>query len=445
VPAARRAGEQVGLTFLALVLLWWNLVHLGIMVSKTPDNDFSKGWYSTVAFLQGGEMYGYNDSIPAHFTPDTPTNLWNLNPPHFHLLMLPFALMPLMKGLMAWVLFNFLLLFVGLRWLSRELGLTPKQRQWALLAFLAFNGTHATFLCGHCSYLLLLAVLGMWTAARRGRWVRAGLWLGAGMSVKPFLFIVLPYLLLKRRWGALAAAFGSMMLCYAAGVAVFGVHNHLEWLSKFRDTGGWSWLFFNGSLFGLFSRTLTANPEAVPLLECSPRVVTALWLLVGVPVGLVTLAVARADPSRAGTDRAMALLLTAAMLLSPLGWAYYYCLPLGPVAMVAMRWWRDREASSPWSRRLIAAAGVMFLWPLLHAGVFQPALWSTLVLGNLFGYATILVWAALVIDGIRAYRRRRERQGPASRREQVAVADDRVPRPQHVFDEDAVLVEGVGS
>ena len=47
------------------------------------------------------------------------------------------------------------------------------------------------------------------------------------MSVKPFLLMVLPYLLLRRRWKAAGAAVAMSWFCFPLGALVFGVDNHL--------------------------------------------------------------------------------------------------------------------------------------------------------------------------------------------------------------------------
>jgi hypothetical protein len=390
-------------------------MHLLVMMGRMPDNDFGKAYYSTRAFLDGGEMYGYNESIPAMFEEGKPVNLWNLNPPHFHVIVLPIARLIPHVALLVWIVVNFVCFYVGLRWVADELGLQAQHRPAALLWVLSFTGTNAACICGHCSFMLFLPVTAMWLAARRGRWGSAGAWLGLALSIKPFLLIIVPYLILKRRWDALASMLAVIIACFAVGFAVFGVHNHLEWLGRFRETGNWAWQFINGSIYGMLSRSLLVNPMSTPVVEGSQQLVTALWLAIGTPMGLVTLAVAASDSSPRGVDRAMAVLLVAAMMLSPLGWTYYYCLPLGPVAVMALGWWREAGQNARWRKGFMTAGLVMFAWPLWVAGLFQPYVASTLLIGNLYSYGTVAVWVALVLDGIRACRT------PAARTVEVAT------------------------
>lgn len=417
--------------WIVAVLCLMDAAYLKSMILRTPDNDFAKAYYSAVAFVQGGEMYGVNPSTPSGEVDGKPLYLWNLNPPHYHLLLLPFTLLSVFPALILWCLLNLACFELSLRWIQRELHLTEGQRRFALVGLLAFAGTTAWLLSGHCSLLLMLLVTRMWLEARRESWTRAGVYLGIGMSVKPFLLILLPYLLLRRRWKAAAAAVGMGLACFAAGVAVFGVGNLLAWHDKLGESATWGWQFVNGSLYGLIARTFTANPMGECLLAGPPALVPLLWLLLGVPAGLATLAVTWRETSTADVDRSFAILLTAALLLSPLGWVYYFCLPLGPVGAVALRWWSEQADDSCWSRGLLFAAFCGLLCPITMVRQFQPSAAATLLLGNLFSYCLLAVWIALLLDGIRALRA----SAPSLALEPLAARDQRVSVVLPVFSE----------
>src|SRR5262249_19158974 len=132
----------------------------------------------------------------------------NLNPPHFHLLILPFARLPLDQAGLVWMGLSVFALIVSILLIAHELGIvwSPFRALATTCATLAFAGTQAFFLTGQISTLLLLAMTAAWIAARRGRWMSASVWIGGCLSVKPFLLIVLPYLAAKRGVGAAALA-----------------------------------------------------------------------------------------------------------------------------------------------------------------------------------------------------------------------------------------------
>jgi hypothetical protein len=374
-------------------------------IGRTPDNDFSKAYWSTVVFMRGGDMYGINASTQCGEWDGKPILLWNLNPPHFHLIILPFAALPIYPALALWLVINILCLYLSLRAIRLELRLTEIQWQFTLVGVLAFAGTTASVLSVHCSFLLMFLVTRMWLASRHGRGASAGLYLGLAMSVKPFLLMLLPYFLLRRRWRTLFAAVMMSLLCYAVGAAVFGMDAHSSWREKLASSTSWCWQFQSGSLYGLLARTLTRNPMGDCLVDCPASLVALLWLCFGVPIGLATLAVSCIEKTPADIDRSISILLVAALLLSPLGWAYYFCLPLGPMAAVVQNWWRSDANSSRGSRVLLFTAAGGLVCPLSLCRLFQPSALATVVLGNLYSYCVLAVWAALLLDGLHSSQR----------------------------------------
>jgi hypothetical protein len=120
----------------------------------------------------------------------------------------------------------------------------------------------------------------------------------------------------------------------------------------------------------------------------------------------VSLAAAAADSGDRGVDRGFGLLLLAALLISPLGWTYYWWLALGPMVAVVGSWW-GREACperSPvpnggrWRRALLFVAVPGLVWPLPATFAFQPSAWTTVLPGSAYFWATLALWAALIAD-----------------------------------------------
>jgi hypothetical protein len=401
----RRAWKTAGLCALGIFLVLLNTCLLVGMIGLTPKNDFGRTFLSAVAFLHGEDMYGMNESIPWELSDGTLIELWNLNPPHFHLLLLPLALLPMGWALGVWLLVNAAGGYYALRRIVREarLTLTPRQRQRVVLGALGFVGTSSALLTGHMSFLLFWVVTLAWHAARHGRWTVAGVWLGLGLSVKPFLIFLVPYFLWRRQWRGLAAMAFTVLLCAAAGYVVFGPDNHRSWRHMLELAGDWAWLPMNASLMALVSRTFTDNPMFTPLATLSPPQARAIWLLVGIPVGLLTYAAAFRDGSPRGLDRAFALLLLGALLLSPLGWTYYFWLPLGPMAVLLAGWGRGEADYPPWTRRLLKYSLYGLMYPLACIGYFQPYVVGTVLISSLYFWGVLMVWLALLIDGLRPH------------------------------------------
>jgi hypothetical protein len=167
---------------LLLILLLWNILLLGILFTSMPKNDFGRPFWSTLAFLRGEDMYALNESVVYLFKETTILHLWDLNPPHAHLL--PLAVLPPRLALQVWCLLGGFCLYGSIRIVLTQLGLklTPSQGEWLVLGLLGFTGMGTAVLTGHMSFPLMLLITLAWCDARHGRWWRAGAWLGLGMS-----------------------------------------------------------------------------------------------------------------------------------------------------------------------------------------------------------------------------------------------------------------------
>ena len=394
-----------------LALLGWNMALVLVMERGIVRSDFGKLHASAQAFLAGRDMYdlgpatlspvrGMTDQV-LHYIP-----FLNLNPPHFHLILLPLAPLSARWALVVWGIVSLVCLALSLRLIARDSGivLTPWGRRLAVLAFLGCAALGAVALTGQVSFLLLLPVTLAWSGARRGKWAEAGIYLGLAMSVKPFLAVFLPYLVLRRRFVALATAVGAGTAAFLIGLGVFGWAAHRSWIAGLSAVS-WEWVAMNASVLGFLKRVLAPSLYYEPLLE-APGLITPVWLLLSGAIGVVTLAVAAADSDERAVDRAFALLLLAALLVSPLGWTYYWWLALGPMAaVVASQWGRDARAErSPasstghWRRALILVAVPGLFWPLPATIAFQPSAWATVFLGSAYFWATLALWGALIAD-----------------------------------------------
>lgn len=402
--AAIGTAASVGFTVCFLVLFMWNAYLVGYMADELYMNDFGKFYYSAQSFLNGQDMYGPSPATLIPVTESLEMEFWNLNPPHFHLPVLPLALLEPRLALAIWLGLGLLALAGSTALIVRQVGwrITPSRLTWGLLALLVFPGTAAMCGTGQISWLLLLLVTIMWIDARRGRWSRVGIWLGLAMSVKPFFLIFVPYLLLRRRIGAVVASLVVAALCFALGLLVFGLDAHLSWL-EVLDESSWEWAAMNGSIMGLVTRAFGSSPYYSPLVE-APGLVKPLWLVMAGLVGVVTVVGATLGRGQRGLDRGFALLLIASQLISPLGWIYYLWLPLGPVAAVVVRAWRERRKGGTisrailWRNRLALAAIPGLVWPIPAAMVFQPNPLATVTIGSIYCWSMLALWLALVAD-----------------------------------------------
>lgn len=406
---AGRLGRSLGRAGAALVLLaliLWNAWVAHTMVTRLQMGDFRILYLSARALLEGRDMYSLPSEIQIHAGKTLRRTLVNLNPPHFQLLLLPLARFPAGLALSLWAVASLLCLGGSLYVIVRQLDLKPSLPNcWrGAVWLLAFAGMGSVLGTGEVSFLLLLPLTLAWAAARQGRWSRAGIYLGLAMSLKLFLVIFIPYFVLRRRLGAAASSCAAAAACFVAGALVFGPASYWSWLHHLSSVS-WAWRSPNVSVLGILTRSLSENPYYTPL-AVAPELILPLWLpAVGI-VGVLTLVAVTVDRTESAVDRAFALLLSAALLISPLGWIYYLWLGLGPIAALAFGW-RNGTARDPqdaagaavrWRQRVLILAMPGLVWPHFATFAFQPHAWATVLVASAYFWSTAALWWAVVFD-----------------------------------------------
>lgn len=184
-----------------LTLPLWALGGLSFLTSvartvKSQGYDTVPLWNAVHALLQGDPVYtaaGAGDF---------------LYPPSALLLLLPLGAFDLSWGnrlfffvdLAAILVATAMLLqLFGLRWRGPAGGI-------ALLGLSLAGPVLFTLNAGNVNGIILLGLVGMLAAARRGSWLAAGALLGGTLALKPVLAPLLVVLLLYRRWSAAAVA-----------------------------------------------------------------------------------------------------------------------------------------------------------------------------------------------------------------------------------------------
>jgi hypothetical protein len=411
--AAIRIIVRTILIMVIAFLVLGNCSFAYLMIDKLNMNDFGKFYYSTVAFLKSENMYGPSPATLVPVTESVSKQFWNLNPPHFHLALLPLGFLSPKIALALWGSASLLCLICSLGLIVREVGveITPIRFCLGMLGFLSFVGTSAVLVTGQLSFLLLLPVTLAWVEARRGRWILTGMYVGLAISIKPFLLIFMPYLLFRRQFRAAATACSIVALSCAIGLAVFGIDTYTSWL-RALSLADWSWASMNASIQGILARALAQSPYYAPIAEL-PHLITPLWLVVVSFMGLLTMAFAVFDSSDHAVDRSFALLLFGALLVSPLGWVYYLWLPLGPMSVLVPSWFlRSRPRSDPSTSRtnrvktgLLLVALLGFIFPYPATVLFQPRPLATLVFGSIYFWASLVLWICLIMDFLNSHER----------------------------------------
>lgn len=378
---ATRITAQLVFGLLALSGLAYNFLLSSLAVERFHGNDFGKFYYATQQWFTGNSLYSPTVASLMEVTASHWIQFADLNPPHFHLLILPFVVLPLDVAAYLWNGLNvWAAIFAGLLTCS-ELQIQIRRDQVLPLAaaILTCGATEAAAATGQYTGVLLLGTSLAWRASRHSQPVRSGTMIGLLMSLKPFLGLFVLVHLIRREFVAAAAALTTMIAAFVVGVTVFGLQEHQDWLSALA-TAQWTWAAMNGSWQAVAARLFDLSPYYSPLVV-APGLVWPIWL-----IGCVIVATMMFFVARRGVDHAYAGTILGALLISPLGWVYYHWLALPPCLAL----WKTRVPG-------LAKIGLACLaTPLFALLFFQPNPLATLSLGSIYTWATVLLFLAVV-------------------------------------------------
>lgn len=357
---------------LRLACIWGALVIAAVLLRGVFDQGGSSAdfrlFYETVERARSGlPMYGPLVSAERTWMPGP-----NYNPPHFYLFVAPFALFPFSAAFVSWTLAGLAAGLFLARRTAQALNVTLRPEGVLLVGglVLANASLAGTLRVGQLSFFLAVPVTLAWIEGRHGRWIKAGAWLGLAASLKPFLLVFGPYLVLRGKWrGALAmAAAGAAAL--AVGAAAFGTDAFHDWIAAFGSPR-MDPHFFNSSFGGFVGRT--TGEEWIPAGQAAAAVALGATILTAV--------------RSTDLDHAWLLLLSGSLLWSPLGWIYYGWLLMPPALALGVK------ARLP---PLIWAWVLLWLWPpytpRLSSG--PPIVASTL--GSIYFWGLLLMWIGLM-------------------------------------------------
>lgn len=363
-------------------------------------NDFGKFYYAIGNWESGRSLYAPSVAT-AMWIASSWRHLLNLNPPHFHLLLLPLGTMSLEASARIWLVANGLTALAAIALVVRELRLTVAPTYWLPFGCigLASVATGANAISAQCGGLLMLPMALAWRAARHDAWGTSGFWLGVLISVKPFLGLFLFTLPLLRLWKALMTACLAGAACVALGGLVFGLHSYIEWAQALRDVS-WVWSSMNASLMAIAVRLFDSSPYVTPF-AVRPALVTPLWL-----AACIAVAAGSRRAAVRSIDHAFAVTVLASLLISPLGWTYYLWLAMpGCFAL-----WQRRMSSLTWIGLLLLCV------PMFGVNFGQPHPVATLTIGSSYSWGTLALWLGAVtnVEPSGVYGRTTSRNSPTT-------------------------------
>lgn len=329
-----------------------------VTFSAFPKNgDLVKFYMSTKYFWEGKDIYTpiptnmpetLVDEIVKKFTDDkvktskpVRENLHpNLNPPFQTLLFAPLGIMNYKNAFIFYSWLSIVCGLIAIIMITNEINTMKNDITTALLSFmiilLYYFPTWANIVYGQFSLILLLLITSAWIAARNDRNAVCGIILGLAMSLKLFVGLFLLFLLARRRWRLLFWFISTFLLFSLLPLWIMGIEVYKNYFAVLSEIT-WYAASWNASFLGFFTR-IFGGSENVPLVNL-PKLAVALTRMCSLifALWLVWLAWPRPrESSRDHFDLGFSLTITGMLLISPLGWMYYFPVLIIP-ATVAWR------------------------------------------------------------------------------------------------------------
>ena len=270
--------------------------------------------------------------------------------PAFALLMVPFTWLPKEAAQVAWFA-----LLVGMTWAFASLAVRvlPDRRLSIRTLFwiaLFFNGKFLVkeLAFGQFNLPVALLLLGAVIAARHQRSLVAGAAIAAGVFVKPYALVMVPWLALTQGWRPMIPFTGVLALGLLLPTVSYGWDGNLalmfEWYRTVTETIGPNLLGAeNMSFASMWAKWIGAGRTAAVLALASTVAV--------VGGGLLMLSRRRNVKEPNYLEGSYFSLIIP--LISPQGWDYVLIIGLPAYVVLADRW---RELTIPW--RTFAALGI---------------------------------------------------------------------------------------
>jgi len=353
IPAPETPRWSLPLRAATLVPLWAAVaIGLLIVIRAIPGRatkwDYSVYYTSALAMREGMNPYTADLTALAH---SRGFELGKINhatdPPTFVMCFVPLTLLAPRAGFYVWTAINALAFLLALVLLFRWTSGLARDATLAIAALaILFPPVLDHLVWGQNKMLVLLMFVLMLRWMERGKEAAAGLILACATLLRAFPLLLVGYLILMRRWRAVAYTI--------AGLAVGG----LVTMALVGMSRSFSFLLAPGYLTEQWAQALPSN------IALGPSVLRMFWYFFGAPLGPALQWAARvtsltaeiallaftvkatvARPSSDDPDgRVFILWIITAILVSPTSWVYYLVLLAIPMVRLSAAAANDRTS-----------------------------------------------------------------------------------------------------
>jgi hypothetical protein len=323
-----------------ITLLGWLIALAGvyglvIYFSSSYRSDFAVFYASLQFLLDGKDIYSavpissFDLANASHMGRHTLHP--NLNPPFFTLMLAPLGWLSYSAAFWVWSLLSVCFGVFGIVLMRRTYSQPDTNYTLAMMVLLfAYFPTLTNILIGQTALLVFMLVVGGWVAMHRGAMCLSGVLLGLAFAIKLFLGLFLIYFLLQRRWRLVMCILITIAASGLIGLAVLGLDSYLHYIHALNSVT-WQSSNWNASAYGFFSR-IFGGSENKPLIDAFILGKVLNYLLTATLLLLLAWLLRRKQDiaQNVSVDLGFSFTLVAALLISPLGWMYYFPLLLLP-------------------------------------------------------------------------------------------------------------------
>ncbi|HEV2613975.1 MAG TPA: glycosyltransferase family 87 protein [Gammaproteobacteria bacterium] len=325
--------KRIGLLFFSALMLFVTVVisFKRVLVSGNyfGASDFWK-FYNSVLFYFSGQNIYTNAFVVNKAS--SMASIWgqadgNLNPPFFTLLLLPLHYFNYSRAFQIWNMISVVCMFLGAYLALRPFPQWHKNTLPIMALFALYLPTADNIACGQMASILLVILASVWLLARKNQDISAGLLLGFACAIKLFCGLFLIYFLCLKRVRIVIAALSVFILAFLMAGFVFGFSAYREYYAVLGEVH-WYASTWNASFYGFFTRIFSNTEGNVSLLNL-PYLANGLTVICSVALFSYLIRFWRKQ-SPQQFDLGFSLVIVAMLLLSPLGWIYYFPVLLIP-------------------------------------------------------------------------------------------------------------------
>ncbi|OGG12937.1 hypothetical protein A2773_01880 [Candidatus Gottesmanbacteria bacterium RIFCSPHIGHO2_01_FULL_39_10] len=269
--------------------------------------DFSVYYSAVKVALSGGNPYSNDLSLFAPF----------MYPPQILFIFIPFLYIPYIVAEKLWLFMSFVFLFLSLIFLfkiNKQKLLTPQSIFLCSLVFLSFP-LKFTLGMGQINVMILLfSVLFIYFLHKDKDYI-AGILLGLSISLKLFPVLLLPYLLLIRKWKILLSALTTLITITVLTLFAFGHEMLLEFWYKVLPALGspWDGGYYNQALSGTITK-LTGSPNQLfQFIVSSILIIISAWVILS-----------KKKKTHSMISMDIGMIITLSLLINNFSWQHHF-------------------------------------------------------------------------------------------------------------------------